>query len=97
MSKPRYSHAAAIADNTLYVFGGQWDAVQFNDMWAFDLKANKWRVLLQTSPYTLRSHSMVFMPACQSLVIFGGQTDQNKANSAVLAYHVGMRPVLSVR
>ena len=71
------------------MFGGVWEKIPFNDMWAFDLKANAWRALLSTSAYTLSQHSMVFMPACQSLIIAGGVDASNAVNSATLAFRVG--------
>jgi hypothetical protein len=83
-------HASAIADNTLYVFGGKWELVLFSDLWAFDLKASAWRRLLASTAFTRYSHSMSFMPACQSLVIFGGCDENKNVQKSVLAYHIGM-------
>ena len=100
--QPRFMHASAIADNTLYVFGGKWELVLFSDLWAFDLKASAWRRLLASTAFTRYSHSMSFMPACQSLVIFGGYDENQNLQKSVLAYHIGtprgvsFRPLVAV-
>jgi hypothetical protein len=42
---PRWGHSSVLVGNTLYIYGGRDNVLQFSDMYAFDLKSKKWSVI----------------------------------------------------
>lgn len=64
---PRFSHAAIVHDNSMYVFGGgSASSTTFNDLWRFDLSTRQWHRPLSTGVYPTPK-------ACPSLVAHGGR------------------------
>ncbi|CAG4998097.1 unnamed protein product [Parnassius apollo] len=71
----RFSHAACILENNMYIFGGcTTNATSFNDLWMFDLSKRQWIRPLATGTYPVPKAytSMVTYKNC--LVVFGGWT-----------------------
>ncbi|CAK1602884.1 unnamed protein product [Parnassius mnemosyne] len=71
----RFSHAACILENNMYIFGGcTTNATSFNDLWMFDLSKRQWIRPLATGTYPVPKAytSMVTYKDC--LVVFGGWT-----------------------
>ncbi|XP_068621269.1 F-box only protein 42 [Battus philenor] len=71
----RFSHAACILDNNMYIFGGcTTNATSFNDLWMFDLSKRLWNRPLATGTYPVPKAytSMVSYKNC--LIVFGGWT-----------------------
>ncbi|KAK0210441.1 Muskelin N-terminus-domain-containing protein, partial [Desarmillaria ectypa] len=76
---PRGGHAMCIdtARNIIYLFGG-WDGQKsLDDLWAYDIKDDKWRVLChstsseQNAPGARSCHKMVFDSKTGSIYVFG--------------------------
>eukprot|EP01122_Echinamoeba_exundans_P006011 TRINITY_DN1622_c0_g2_i1.p1 TRINITY_DN1622_c0_g2~~TRINITY_DN1622_c0_g2_i1.p1 ORF type:complete len:897 (+),score=163.59 TRINITY_DN1622_c0_g2_i1:170-2860(+) len=42
---PRWGHSSVLVGNTLYIYGGRDNVLQFSDMYSFDLKSKKWNVI----------------------------------------------------
>ncbi|XP_061416595.1 multiple epidermal growth factor-like domains protein 8 [Lethenteron reissneri] len=91
-------HAAALVDDTLYIFGGRTEQEEFSSaIYAFNLMSKAWRKevpLAGQAPAAL-GHSMVFYPEGRMLLVFGGHQPSstrfsNRVNS-VHAYHVDRR------
>uniref|UniRef100_S4R8P8 Multiple EGF-like-domains 8 n=1 Tax=Petromyzon marinus TaxID=7757 RepID=S4R8P8_PETMA len=91
-------HAAALVDDTLYIFGGRTEQEEFSSaIYAFNLTSKAWRKevpLAGLAPAAL-GHSMVFYPEGRMLLVFGGHQPSstrfsNRVNS-VHAYHVDRR------
>lgn len=60
----RFSHAAVICDNSMYVFGGCTSAMTtFNDLWMLNLSNRKWE-----RPYAMGTYPAP--KACSSLVVY---------------------------
>lgn len=71
----RYSHAAVVHDNSMYVFGGcTCSMTTFNDLWRLDLSKRQWvrPLTMGTYPSPKACCSMVCYK--DSLVLFGGWT-----------------------
>lgn len=71
----RFSHAACVLENNMYIFGGcTTNATSFNDLWRFDLSKRQWMRPLATGTYPVPKAytSMVHYKDC--LVVFGGWT-----------------------
>ncbi|XP_072936955.1 F-box only protein 42 [Epargyreus clarus] len=71
----RFSHAACILENNMYIFGGcTTNATSFNDLWRFDLSKRQWVRPLATGTYPVPKAytSMVHYKDC--LIVFGGWT-----------------------
>lgn len=71
----RFSHAACVIDNSMYIFGGcTTNATSFNDLWRFDLSNRHWVRPLATGTYPVPKAytSMVHYKDC--LIVFGGWT-----------------------
>ncbi|XP_049880127.1 F-box only protein 42 [Pectinophora gossypiella] len=71
----RFSHAACVIDNSMYIFGGcTTNATSFNDLWRFDLSVRQWVRPLATGTYPVPKAytSMVHYKDC--LIVFGGWT-----------------------
>ncbi|KAK9872927.1 hypothetical protein WA026_020279 [Henosepilachna vigintioctopunctata] len=63
----RYSHAAAVHGNVMYIFGGcTCSMTTFNDLWKFDLSTREWKRPLATGTYPSPK-------ACSSLVYYNNQ------------------------
>ncbi|KAL4712844.1 hypothetical protein ACJJTC_011914 [Scirpophaga incertulas] len=71
----RFSHAACVHENNMYIFGGcTTNATSFNDLWQFDLSKRQWIRPLATGTYPVPKAytSMVSYKDC--LIVFGGWT-----------------------
>lgn len=71
----RFSHAACVLENNMYIFGGcTTNATSFNDLWRFDLSKRQWVRPLATGTYPVPKAytSMVQYKDC--LIVFGGWT-----------------------
>lgn len=71
----RFSHAACVLENNMYIFGGcTTNATSFNDLWRFDLSIRQWVRPLATGTYPVPKAytSMVHYKDC--LIVFGGWT-----------------------
>ncbi|KPI94670.1 PREDICTED: F-box only protein 42 [Papilio xuthus] len=71
----RFSHAACILKNNMYIFGGcTTNSTSFNDLWMFDLSKRRWIRPLATGTYPVPKAytSMVHYQDC--LIVFGGWT-----------------------
>lgn len=71
----RFSHAACIFDNSMFVFGGcTTNATSFNDIWGFNLSTRTWFRPMATGSYpTPKAHSTMVKYG-NKLVVFGGWT-----------------------
>ncbi|KAG6457566.1 hypothetical protein O3G_MSEX010388 [Manduca sexta] len=71
----RFSHAACVLENNMYIFGGcTTNSTSFNDLWRFDLSLRQWVRPLATGTYPVPKAytSMVHYKDC--LIVFGGWT-----------------------
>nr|XP_033770020.1 multiple epidermal growth factor-like domains protein 8 isoform X2 [Geotrypetes seraphini] len=69
------SHAAAVVDNWLYVFGGRTQTDLFSSqMLRIHLQTWKWEQVIPSGgkPPAAAGHSMVFHRASRSLIVYGG-------------------------
>lgn len=71
----RFSHAACVYENNMYVFGGcTTNATSFNDLWRFDLSKRQWVRPLATGIYPVPKAYTSMVPYQDSLIVFGGWT-----------------------
>lgn len=71
----RFSHAACILENHMYVFGGcTTNATSFNDLWKFDLSKRKWIRPLATGTYPVPKAYTTMVDYKDCLIVFGGWT-----------------------
>lgn len=71
----RFSHAACVYENNMYVFGGcTTNATSFNDLWKFDLTKRQWVRPLATGTYPVPKAYTSMVPYKDSLIVFGGWT-----------------------
>jgi N-acetylneuraminic acid mutarotase len=82
---PRYHHSASLVDHEIFVYGGYDDKVHFNDLHSFNTETNEWRVIKTSGVCHRRSsHSSVYSPAIQKMVIFGGEDGSKKYNDLMI-------------
>ena len=79
----RKNHAATLVGSEMFVYGGQSNEMNsettFSDVHSFNLETNSWSKVAtkgETIP-ALSGHSMVFHPATNSLIVFGGRIGQD--------------------
>jgi hypothetical protein len=81
---PRRAGASVIYDaprQRLIVYGGAQDNLYAtNDTWAYSLTGGGWSFLGQ-GPHTLQSHTAVFDPIANRMIVFGGRADGVAQNS----------------
>ncbi|XP_017767920.1 PREDICTED: F-box only protein 42 [Nicrophorus vespilloides] len=71
----RYSHAAAIHNNSMYVFGGcACSMTTFNDLWRLDLSKRQWVRPLTMGTYPSPKACSTMVCYKDTLVLFGGWT-----------------------
>ncbi|CAG9098270.1 unnamed protein product [Plutella xylostella] len=71
----RFSHAACVLDNSMYVFGGcTTNATAFNDLWRFDLSKRQWVRPLATGTYPVPKAYTSMVGYKDNLILFGGWT-----------------------
>ncbi|XP_065163548.1 F-box only protein 42 [Atheta coriaria] len=71
----RYSHSAAVHDNSMYVFGGcTCSMTTFNDLWRLDLSKRLWVRPLTMGTYPSPKACSTMVCYKDSLVLFGGWT-----------------------
>lgn len=71
----RFSHAACVFENNMYVFGGcTTNATSFNDLWRFDLSKRQWVRPLATGTYPVPKAYTTMVHHKDSLIVFGGWT-----------------------
>ncbi|KAJ2953809.1 hypothetical protein O0L34_g1438 [Tuta absoluta] len=71
----RFSHAACVIDNSMYVFGGcTTNATSFNDLWRFDLSDRHWVRPLATGTYPVPKAYTTMVHYRDCLIVFGGWT-----------------------
>lgn len=71
----RYSHAAVVHDNSMYVFGGcTCSMTTFNDLWRLDLSKRQWVRPLTMGTYPSPKACCTMVCYKDSLVLFGGWT-----------------------
>ncbi|XP_063617473.1 F-box only protein 42-like [Cydia splendana] len=71
----RFSHAACILDNNMYIFGGcTTNATSFNDLWRFDLSKRQWVRPLATGTYPVPKAYTSMVSYKDFLIVFGGWT-----------------------
>merc|ERR1712196_464104 len=72
----RDSHSAVYSPdaNVMYVFGGYSVEVYFNDVWAYDVSQNLWRLLKPEgdAPSERDRHTAIYTARSNSMVVFGG-------------------------
>src|SRR5690606_27268487 len=82
----RSSHAAAVMNGCMFVFGGVNSIYgQLDDLWMYDPKSNTW-TQLATAPQELTSHAMAADESNGYLYVVGGTVGFG-GNSRVLRYH----------
>lgn len=71
----RFSHAACILENSMYIFGGcTTNSTSFNDLWKFDLSTRKWVRPLATGTYPVPKAYTTMVHYKNYLIVFGGWT-----------------------
>lgn len=71
----RFSHAACILENNMYIFGGcTTNATSFNDLWRFDLSKRQWLRPVATGTYPVPKAYSSMVNYRDSLIVFGGWT-----------------------
>ncbi|CAK1550121.1 unnamed protein product [Leptosia nina] len=71
----RFSHAACILENSMYIFGGcTTNATSFNDLWRFDLSQRQWIRPLATGTYPVPKAYTTMVYYKDWLIVFGGWT-----------------------
>ncbi|XP_045513010.1 F-box only protein 42 [Pieris brassicae] len=71
----RFSHAACVLENNMYVFGGcTTNATSFNDLWRFDLSMRQWIRPLATGTYPVPKAYTTMVNYKAWLIVFGGWT-----------------------
>lgn len=71
----RFSHAACILENYMYIFGGcTTNATSFNDLWKFDLSKRQWIRPLATGTYPVPKAYTTMVDYKDCLIVFGGWT-----------------------
>ncbi|XP_041973103.1 F-box only protein 42 [Aricia agestis] len=71
----RFSHAACILGNNMYIFGGcTTNATSFNDLWRFDLSRRQWVRPLATGTYPVPKAYTTMVDYKDCLIVFGGWT-----------------------
>ncbi|XP_046961060.1 F-box only protein 42 [Vanessa cardui] len=71
----RFSHAACILENNMYIFGGcTTNATSFNDLWRFDLSKRQWVRPLATGTYPVPKAYTTMVNYKDYLIVFGGWT-----------------------
>lgn len=67
----RRGHALAALNGKLYLFGGQSQDADLNDLWAYDIHTNAWEALTAApAPPARAGHSIVVIG--DDIVVFGG-------------------------
>ncbi len=72
----------------IILFGGledpmhhDWESLLRNDTWIYNIKTNSWKLLLlDVQPDERYSHSMVYNPMSNSVLLFGGVTAYGRVN-----------------
>ncbi|CAG4944051.1 unnamed protein product [Colias eurytheme] len=71
----RFSHAACVLENNMYIFGGcTTNATSFNDLWRFDLSQRQWVRPLATGTYPVPKAYTTMVHYKEWLIVFGGWT-----------------------
>lgn len=71
----RFSHAACVLENSMYIFGGcTTNATSFNDLWRFDLSRRQWIRPLATGTYPVPKAYTSMVHYKDYLIVFGGWT-----------------------
>ncbi|XP_028166772.1 F-box only protein 42 [Ostrinia furnacalis] len=71
----RFSHAACVLENNMYIFGGcTTNATSFNDLWRFDLSKRQWIRPLATGTYPVPKAYTSMVHYKDYLIVFGGWT-----------------------
>lgn len=71
----RFSHAACVHGNSMYVFGGcTTNSTTFNDLWRFDLSKRQWIRPLTMGAYPTPKAYTSMICYRDSLILFGGWT-----------------------
>ncbi|XP_026726926.1 F-box only protein 42 [Trichoplusia ni] len=71
----RFSHAACVLENNMYIFGGcTTNATSFNDLWRFDLSVRQWVRPLATGTYPVPKAYTSMVHYKDGLIVFGGWT-----------------------
>lgn len=89
---PRHSHAAAVLDGLMYVYGGTDGTNVFNEMWEYDPVADQWTQKPWTGPYnapqvyenTLASGG----DSSNYLYLYGGRDQNGNLRTASYRYNV---------
>lgn len=69
----RYSHAAVVHENSMYVFGGCTNSMTtFNDLWCLDLSSRRWIRPVATGVYPTPKACSSFVCHGDMLLLFGG-------------------------
>ena len=95
----RMSHAAAISNNCLYIFGGFDGNTRLNDTWSFDLVEKKWQRLgLEgfVPEVRLQLCSLIFQPRNghsliaykNNIILFGGIHDVTHEKNDILVFDI---------
>lgn len=70
---PRFSHAAIVHDNSMFVFGGgSASSTTFNDLWRYDLDTRQWHRPLSTGVYPTPKACATLAAHGDRLIVFGG-------------------------
>lgn len=69
----RFSHAAVVHENSMYIFGGgSSTTTTFNDLWRFDLSKRQWIRPLSMGTYPSPKASATMVCHKNNLILFGG-------------------------
>jgi tRNA wybutosine-synthesizing protein 4 len=87
--RPRWGHSLSCwpTSDSLFVIGGRDSKTVFQDIWQFDIEAEKWGPRTVRLPYDLYSHSTAVYK--NSLIVTGGLKDFTscQVNNEVLLYN----------
>lgn len=73
----RYYHSMCYDtyQNKVYLFGGVYQGIPYNDLWEFDINSLTWKKItpVNTPPPARWGHKMVYVETNKKIYIFGGQ------------------------
>eukprot|EP00002_Diphylleia_rotans_P019401 TRINITY_DN3754_c0_g2_i1.p1 TRINITY_DN3754_c0_g2~~TRINITY_DN3754_c0_g2_i1.p1 ORF type:complete len:233 (+),score=37.10 TRINITY_DN3754_c0_g2_i1:48-746(+) len=77
---PRYSHATAIVERTLYLYGGTDGSNALDDIYVFDLDSRSWRMISTTGDVPKERSGHTLTAFGNNLYLFGGLDNQDVTN-----------------
>ncbi len=83
---PRFHHSATAVNNNILIYGGRNEYnTHLSDIYAFDTETHEWKIPQIVGHLPDRSsHSAVYAPTKNKLIIFGGENQQRKTNDLII-------------